>query len=86
MRKGNYKTSQFAVCVNNTGNPASLTLCKIYPVLPDKEAEEMDQIRVIDNDGEDYLYPAENFILIDFPPKVRQTLLRVFHSESSAPR
>jgi hypothetical protein len=50
----------FMVCVDNSGYPASLELGKTYKVLPDESAEP-DEIRVIDESGEDYLYPAAYF-------------------------
>jgi len=48
----------------------------IYQVLPDESAARSNYIRVIDNEGEDYLYPAAYFIFIDFPPEVQRALLR----------
>jgi hypothetical protein len=55
----------FAVCVRNCGYRASLELRKLYPVLPDSFADEHQMIRVIDESGEDYLYPAEFFVRVD---------------------
>jgi hypothetical protein len=49
----------------------------IYQVLPDENAEKSNYIRIVDNEGEDYLYPANYFILMDFPVEVEQALLRV---------
>ena len=48
---------QFVICIRNDNYPASLEKRKIYEVVPDTEAEEHFQIRVIDESGEDYLYP-----------------------------
>jgi hypothetical protein len=62
--KRNKTTQTYAVCINNESNPASLQLRKLYPVLPDSDAEGHGQIRVIDEDGEDYLYPADCFIVV----------------------
>ena len=67
--------SRFAICIN-TDDQDLLTLLKIYPVLPDKSAEEINYVRVIDDEGEDYLYPRENFIFVDFPLVVERALLR----------
>lgn len=53
----------FVICVANKGYPASLELRKIYRVFPDKAAARLHQIRVIDESGEDYLYPEDCFIL-----------------------
>jgi len=49
------------VCVDNKGNEASLEQWKIYQSLPDEEAERHHEIRVIDEEGEDYLYPSDCF-------------------------
>jgi len=56
----------FVICVVNKGYSASLELRKIYQVLPDKPALKLHQIRVIDESGEDYLYPEEFFVPMDF--------------------
>jgi hypothetical protein len=65
-----------AVCINNRGYPASLELHKIYRVLPDEDAARNGEIRIVDESGEDYLYPAKDFVSIDVPDEVRVTLLR----------
>ena len=54
-------TPQFVVCINNEGYQASLEPRKIYQVVPDKEAEKHKMLRVIDESGEDYLFPANFF-------------------------
>src|ERR1700752_415918 len=66
---------QFAVCINNTDCPASLELHKIYQVLPDEEATRDGDIRVIDESGEDYLYPASFFVVIEVPQEVERAIL-----------
>ncbi len=69
----NTKTStQFVVCLRNDGYEASLEPRKIYQVLPDKEAESHKMLRVIDETGEDYLFPASLFSPISLP----QTLVK----------
>ena len=65
---------KFAVCVKNTGYPASLELRKIYEVLPDADAASMNQIRIIDESGEDYLYPAEWFIALELPQAIENAV------------
>lgn len=52
---------RLVVCIDNTGNEASLDKWKIYQSLPDGEAERHNEIRVIDEEGEDYLYPSDCF-------------------------
>lgn len=49
------------MCVRNTGFGASLEVRKLYPVVDDPGAEANDLIRVIDESGEDYVYPARLF-------------------------
>ncbi len=49
------------LCVQNEGYEASLEIRKLYEKLPDKEAERHDQVRIIDESGEDYLYPSTFF-------------------------
>jgi hypothetical protein len=68
-------TPRFAIGVNNSKYPASLELHKIYRVLPDKEAQADGDLRIIDESGEDYLFPAEYFIPIELP----QTVIRVLN-------
>ena len=77
MEKQNLTASQFAVCVNNSDYPASLELHKIYRVLPDEDAATEGDIRIIDESGEDYLYPAKWFVFIEVPEVVEQSLLEV---------
>lgn len=64
--------TQFVVCVNNEDYPASLELRKIYQVIPDTHAAEHLLIRVIDESGEDYLYPADCFVPIELPQAVEK--------------
>jgi len=69
--------NKFVVCINNDEYQASLELHKIYRALPDADAEQDGDLRVIDESGEDYLYPAERFVLISLPYQVE---LSVLHS------
>lgn len=66
----------FAVCINNAGYPASLQLHKIYRLLPDAGAEANGDLRVVDESGEDYLYPARRFVPVSQSPEVGQPFLR----------
>jgi hypothetical protein len=61
------KKLQYVVCISNKGYPASLELRKLYQVVPDSEAESHQMIRVIDESGEDYLFPADMFVPVDLP-------------------
>jgi hypothetical protein len=67
---------QFAICVGNKGYAASLELRKIYQVIPDKVASKLHQIRVVDESGEDYLYPEECFVPVQLPQAVERAVLR----------
>ncbi len=75
MSKRKNLASQFAICIN-TDDPDLLTPRMIYQVLPDERAKESNYVRVIDNEGEDYLYPADYFIIFDFPAEVERALLQ----------
>ncbi len=67
---------RFAVCVRNDGYPASLEVRKIYLVLSDAEAATRGFLRVVDESGEDYLYPESYFLQVDLPLTVQEALLR----------
>jgi len=62
------KTHRYGVCVDNRGNPAALEVRKIYRLLKDAAAEARGLVRVIDESGEDYLYPERFFVPIEVPP------------------
>lgn len=72
-------TPQFAVCINDSEYPSSLEMHKIYRVLPDEDAEEDGDLRVIDESGEDYLYPADWFMKLELPSKPRRVLREHLH-------
>jgi len=65
---------EFVVCIKNTNYEASLEVRKIYQVLPDSKANSQQMIRVIDESGEDYLYPDSYFMLIELPAPLQQVL------------
>ena len=69
------KTPQFVVCLNNNGYAASLEIGKLYRIIPDKNAEKLGGLRVIDEDGEDYFYDSEMFCPIQVPPVAARTLI-----------
>lgn len=63
------------LCVRNTGYEASLELRKIYFVLPDHGAERLGQLRVVDESGDDYLFPQDFFVSIDpMNPDIRSLI------------
>ncbi len=67
---------QFALCVENKDSE-DLEKRKIYVVVPDEEAQKEGYLRVIDESGEDYLYPASYFVLVELPAEAKQALLAV---------
>ena len=76
------KEIQFVICIRNEGCE-DLELGKVYQVLPDESAAKEDYLRVIDDSGENYLYPANSFILLALPQTAERTLLAL--SKSKAP-
>jgi hypothetical protein len=68
------KTEGFAVCLRNSGFSASLEVRKLYPVIADANASANNLIRIIDESGEDYIYPAELFQRLTLPAEVNRAL------------
>ena len=71
-------TQRYVLCVSNEKYSASLEARKIYQCVPDPQAEAHGQVRVIDELGEDYLYPRGLFIPIEIPKEA----IRAFAQES----
>ena len=69
------RSHQLALCLRNKGYEVSLERRKVYQVIPDREAARHGQLRVIDESGEDYLYPATFFALIRLPRTIRRRVL-----------
>ncbi len=69
---------QFLLCVSNESYPASLEVRKVYQALPDPAAASRGFVRVIDESGEDYLYPSDRFVAVELP----QAAARVFAGAS----
>ncbi len=67
------KKIKFGVCINNEGNQSSLELHKLYQVIPDKAVEEDGDIRIIDESGEDYIYPGSYFEKVTLKNDVKLT-------------
>ena len=65
--------SRFALCVENKDSE-DLEKRKIYVVIPDEDAEKDGYFRVVDESGEDYLYPASYFILIELPLEAQEAM------------
>ncbi|MDM8529588.1 hypothetical protein QUF63_00355 [Anaerolineales bacterium HSG25] len=68
------ETTAFVVCINNSNYEVSLERLKIYQIIPDVRAEKYQQIRVVDESGEDYLYPASYFARVELPKIVHEAV------------
>ena len=68
--------SRFLLCVRNDGYPASLEVRKVYLTVPDVAAAGRRLVRVIDESGEEYLYPADLFVPIDLPQSAAKAFAR----------
>jgi len=67
----------FAICVRNDGYQGTLETRKLYEVLEDPSAAKRNSIRVFDESGEDYVYPATWFVRVDLPETVEAQLLEL---------
>ena len=76
MSKQSATRTEYVVCVENADYPVSLELHKIYRKLPDEDALAAGDLRVVDESGEDYLFPATAFVAISLPERVRSSLRR----------
>ena len=75
MSKREKPATKFAVCIQSD-DADLLTPRMIYRMLPDESAAKSNHVRVIDNEGEDYLYPAEYFMFLDLPQEIERALSR----------
>jgi len=66
---------RLVICVRNKGYAASLEKRKVYVAIPDSAAAKHGHIRVIDESGEDYLYPESFFVPVTLPQSVRKAIL-----------
>ena len=67
---------RLVICIDNSGYEVSLERRKIYVCIPDARVEKLGQLRVIDESGEDYLYPKESFVTEELSPPVRRAVLQ----------
>ena len=75
MRKTITPPPKFVICIK-ADEDDDLEVRKIYQILPDEKAAEVDWLRVIDDSGEDYLYKADQFIQISFAPEIECAILK----------
>ena len=70
------KQPKFVICIENSDYPASLEKRKIYQVMPDEDAAKIAYLRVVDESGEDYLYPSSCFIDAHLPADVQAAIVQ----------
>ena len=75
MKSRSEPAPEFVVCISNDGYPASLELHEMYRVLPDDDATRDGDSRVVDESGEDYLYPSTYFSPITVSEELKEALL-----------
>jgi hypothetical protein len=75
LRAPRGRARYFVLCLNNEGYEASLEQRKVYVAIPDADADAHKQLRVIDESGEDYLFPAARFAPVSVSPTLRKHLL-----------
>jgi hypothetical protein len=66
---------KFLLCVDNEGYEASLEIRKLYEMIPDREAERHNQVRIFDESGENYLYPSRFFASVRLSMQTRNRIL-----------
>jgi hypothetical protein len=64
--------AKFVMCIHNENYPVDLTVHMVYKVLPDESADKRGWIRIVDNTGEDYLYPARKFVPVQIPEEAER--------------
>lgn len=80
---------QAVICVANEGNEVSLQLWRVYKTLRDDDARSEGLVRVVDESGEDYLFPEENFAAIELPKEIQKPFERAVRQQrraATAPR
>jgi hypothetical protein len=68
--------NEFIICVKNHEYEASLELWKVYRAIEDDHAKRQDLVRVIDESGEDYLFPSDYFVPVALPKVVQDAMIR----------
>lgn len=67
-------THRFVICIENSGYEVSLERRKLYETIPDPSLDAHNQIRVIDESGEDYIYPRSYFLSVELPEHIADQL------------
>lgn len=73
---------QFAICITSKGND-DLENRKIYRIVPDEKALNAGCLRVIDESGEDYIYPSDRFLIVEFSDEIQEKLLKSITAEAA---
>lgn len=73
MKTSNSHTVRFAICID--GSEPDLDLRKLYEVIPDESADQSGYLRIVDESGEDYLYPSSFFVMIELPAEAAKPLM-----------
>ena len=76
MNTSRGKKRSFVICVRNDGYEVSLEKRKIYVALEDQEATNHQQLRVVDESGEDYLFPASFFVFVELPKPTQRAVIQ----------
>ncbi|HEV8369595.1 MAG TPA: hypothetical protein VGQ39_16685 [Pyrinomonadaceae bacterium] len=66
---------RIAICIDNTDYEMSLERRKVYPIVTDPEAERDNYVRIVNESGEDYLFPASRFVFLTVPTEVEEAVL-----------
>ena len=66
-------SARYVMCINNKAYPVSLTLHKVYKVIPDARGEKLGDIRIVDDSEEDYLFPEKYFVTVIVPEEAEPT-------------
>jgi hypothetical protein len=77
---------KLVICLDNEGYEVSLERRKIYVAIPDARAEKLGQVRIIDESGDDYLYPKYSFVEVALPQPVRRAVLEAAYPGVAANR
>ena len=70
------QTKRLFICLDNAGYEVSLERLKIYVALPDAKSERAGYLRIVDESGEDYLYPCQRFVAAELPISTRRAVLQ----------
>jgi hypothetical protein len=74
-RQSSVSASALVLCINNKGYEVSLEPAKFYRMLPDSDAASHEQLRIVDESGEDFLYPVAYFARVPLSDSIRKAVL-----------